>query len=84
MNAELHAGSHYRTRIISSLAEVGAVAWDALVNAQADATPFLSFAFLHALHESGAAAKDSGWEPQYLTLWQGVDATATLVAALPL
>ncbi|WP_034292134.1 GNAT family N-acetyltransferase [Herbaspirillum sp. RV1423] len=76
MNAELH----YRTRIISSLAEIGQPAWDALLAAQADATPFLSYAFLHALHESGSAAKDTGWEPQYLTLWQD-DA---LKAALPL
>jgi predicted N-acyltransferase len=76
----VNAESHYRTRIISSLAEVGQPAWDALLAAQADATPFLSYAFLHALHESGSAAKDTGWEPQYLTLWQG-DA---LKAALPL
>jgi predicted N-acyltransferase len=76
----VNAESHYRTRIISSLAEVGRPAWDALLAAQADATPFLSYAFLHALHESGSAAKDTGWEPQYLTLWQGDD----LKAALPL
>lgn len=76
MNAEVH----YRTRIISSLAEIGQVEWDALVAAQADATPFLSYAFLHALHESGSATKDTGWEPQYLTLWQD----RQLKAALPL
>lgn len=71
---------HYRTRIISSLAEIGKPAWDALLAVQADATPFLSFVFLHALHESGSAAAETGWEPQYLTLWQD-DA---LRAALPL
>ena len=84
MNTELRADSHYRTRIISSLSEVGPAAWDGLVNTQAEATPFLSYAFLHALHESGAAAADSGWEPQYLTLWQGAEDAATQVAALPL
>ena len=61
---------HYRTRIISSLTQIMPAQWDALVAAQADATPFLSHAFLHALHESGSASKDTGWEPQYLTLWQ--------------
>ena len=76
MNAEVH----YRTRIISSLAEIGQSQWDSLVAAQPDATPFLSYAFLHALHESGSAAKESGWQPQYLTLWQGEE----LKAALPL
>jgi predicted N-acyltransferase len=71
---------NYRTRIISSLAEVGQPAWDALAGAQPDANPFLSYAFLHALHESGSAAPDSGWRPQYLTIWLGDE----LHAALPL
>lgn len=43
--------------------------WDALVATQAEANPFLSFAFLHALHESGCASAKSGWQPQYLTIW---------------
>ncbi|WP_151446567.1 GNAT family N-acetyltransferase [Lacisediminimonas profundi] len=71
---------NYRTRIISSLAECGQVAWDSLVSAQAERNPFLSFAFLHALHESGSACKDTGWTPQYLTLWE----SDSLAAALPL
>ena len=70
----------YRTRIVSSLSEVGQAAWDRLVQQQPEANPFLSFAFLHALHESGSASQEKGWQPQYLTLWQH-DA---LVAALPL
>ncbi|MEN3292327.1 MAG: uncharacterized protein V7642_1580 [Burkholderiales bacterium] len=71
---------NYRTRIVSSLAEVGQPAWDALVGMQADANPFLSFAFLHALHESGSASAKTGWRPQYLTLWKA----DRLKAALPL
>ena len=70
----------YRTRIVSSLSEVGQPAWDALVQAQPDANPFLSFAFLHALHESGSASDEKGWQPQYLTLWR----EQALVAALPM
>lgn len=70
----------YRTRIVSSLAEIGQARWDALVAAQAEGNPFLSHAFLHALHESGAASADTGWEPHYLTLWAGEE----LAAALPL
>jgi len=72
--------SNYRTRTVDSLAEIGQARWDALLALQADATPFLSYAFLHALHESGCVSKRSGWEPRYLTLWQG----ETLAAAMPL
>ncbi|AMO99526.1 acetyltransferase domain protein [Collimonas arenae] len=72
------------TRIISSLSEVGQAAWDGLLALQADANPFLSFAFLHALHESGSASEKSGWQPQYLTLWDDAEQPPQLIAALPL
>lgn len=70
---------NYRTRIVSSLSPI-AEQWDALVATQAEPSPFLSHAFLDALHESGSASPRSGWQPQYLTLWLG----DTLAAALPL
>jgi predicted N-acyltransferase len=72
--------ANYRTRIVSSLSEIGQNAWDALVQLQDEGNPFLSFAFLDALHESGSASIKSGWQPQFLTLWQ----EQKLVAALPL
>ncbi|WP_395826140.1 GNAT family N-acetyltransferase [Collimonas sp.] len=72
------------TRIISSLSEVGQAAWDGLLALQADANPFLSFAFLHGLHESGSASEQSGWQPQYLTLWDDAEQPPQLIAALPL
>lgn len=71
---------NYRTRILSSLSEAGQTAWDQLVSRQDSSNPFLSFAFLHALHESGSASVDTGWQPQYLTLW----VEDTLAAALPM
>jgi predicted N-acyltransferase len=71
---------NYRTGIVSSLADIGEAAWKELLALQDDATPFLSYAFLHALHESGSASADTGWQPQYLVLWDG----ETLAAALPL
>jgi predicted N-acyltransferase len=71
---------NYRTRILSSLAELQPSTWDDLVRSQPEANPFLSYAFLHALHESGSASEKSGWQPQYLTIWQGDN----LVAALPM
>ena len=71
---------NYRTRIVSSLSEIGQPEWDALVSLQGHANPFLSFAFLHALHEAGCASTASGWQPQYLTLWHD----SQLQAAMPL
>ncbi|MDQ1813320.1 GNAT family N-acetyltransferase [Massilia sp. CCM 9210] len=71
---------NYRTQIVSSLSEIGQAAWDALASSQADTNPFLSFAFLDALHESGSACLDTGWQPQFLALYDG----AELAAAMPL
>ncbi|MBC7684627.1 MAG: N-acetyltransferase [Bdellovibrionales bacterium] len=71
---------NYRTHIVSSLAEVGQAAWDALVASQDKPNPFLSYAFLHALHESGSASADTGWQPQFLALYDGDQ----LAAAMPL
>jgi predicted N-acyltransferase len=70
----------YRPDVISSLAEVGEAAWSALLAAQGETNPFLSYAFLHALHESGSANAETGWQPQYLALWDGGE----LAAAMPL
>jgi len=63
-------------RIVESLAAVAPAAWDALVGDR----PLLSHAFLHALHETGCAAPETGWTPRYLTAWRG----ETLVGAMPL
>lgn len=71
---------NYRTHIVSSLAEVGQAAWDALVARQDKPNPFLSYAFLHALHESGSASEESGWQPQFIVLYDSEE----LAAALPL
>ncbi|NML61771.1 N-acetyltransferase [Massilia sp. RP-1-19] len=71
---------NYRTHIVSSLAEIGQPAWDALVARQGKPNPFLSYAFLHALHESGSACAETGWQPQFIVLYDG----AELAAAMPL
>ncbi|MES2015888.1 MAG: GNAT family N-acetyltransferase [Pseudomonadota bacterium] len=71
---------NYRTHIVSSLAEIGQAAWDGLLVMQDKPNPFLSFAFLHALHESGSACAQTGWQPQFLALYAGAD----LAAAMPL
>ena len=71
---------NYRTHIVSSLSDIGQAAWDGLLALQGEANPFLSYAFLHALHESGSASPETGWQPQYIALYDG----AELAAALPL
>ena len=76
----MRVGDDYCTQLVSDLAEVGRARWDALVAQDPDATVFLRFDFLHAMHASGCAAPDTGWAPQVLTLWQG----DTLAAAVPL
>jgi hypothetical protein len=63
-------------RIIGSLSAVEPSAWDRLVGDR----PLLSHAFLHALHETGCAAPETGWTPQYLTAWRDGE----LCAAMPL
>ncbi len=75
---------NYRTRIVSALSEIGQPQWDALIQVQDYANPFLSFAFLDALHESGCASVKSGWQPQFLTIWRKEQDKDDLVAALPL
>ena len=51
----------------------------------------LSHEFFHALHQTGCASADSGWTPQFLTLWDGasrgrgnVTPPRRLCAAMPL
>ncbi|MEJ7805613.1 MAG: GNAT family N-acetyltransferase [Telluria sp.] len=71
---------NYRTHIVSTLSDIGQPAWDGLAASQDKHNPFLSFAFLHALHESGSASVESGWQPQFLALYDG----DRLAAAMPL
>jgi predicted N-acyltransferase len=70
---------NYRTRIVDDLADIGAARWDALVAAE-QANPFVRHAFLQALQSTHCASARTGWEPQFVTLWDG----AQLVAAAPL
>jgi predicted N-acyltransferase len=71
---------NYRTHIVSSLSDIGQAAWDGLAASQDKSNPFLSFAFLHALHESGSASTESGWQPQFIVLYDD----EMLAAAMPL
>jgi uncharacterized protein len=76
-----HERFDYRMGILSSPLEVEAREWDALLARSGAATPFLSHAFLSALHRSGSALEATGWAPRFVTL---TDAAGRLAGAAPL
>ena len=67
-------------RVCRDPAEIDAAAWDALVAAQPSATPFMTMAYLRALHASKSAVERTGWAPHFLL----VEDDGDLVAACPL
>ena len=76
-------------RVLDELSGISAADWNRLAGDH----PLLSHEFFHALHASGCASADSGWLPQFLTLWEraapgaaGARASAAprLRAAMPL
>jgi len=62
--------------MIDTLADIDPAQWQAL----AGDNPTLSYAFLHALHETGCASPHTGWSPRYLILQRD----GQLHAAMPL
>ena len=67
----------YVIRVHASPLDVPASAWDKLLGQQDAPSPFMQHAYLAALHTSGSATPETGWAPQFITLWLG----DTLVAA---
>lgn len=70
----------YRTQLIHDLSTIGEAQWSQLLAQQAHANPFLSYAFLHAMHASHSASTASGWKVCFLSLWEN----ELLVAVMPL
>jgi predicted N-acyltransferase len=70
----------YVIRVHDQPGSLDARAWDALLSRQASPTPFMSHAYLAALHASGSATAETGWAPLFLTLESGGE----LQAATPL
>lgn len=62
--------------VADSIAAIPTAEWDRL----AGDNPFLSHAFLNALHETGCASATTGWQPCYVLLYEG----KKLTAAMPL
>ena len=70
----------YLTRVLTSPLDIDAQAWDALLDSQPDATPFMRHAYLAALHTSGSASPSTGWAPHFITL----ESQGQLMAACPI
>jgi predicted N-acyltransferase len=73
------SSNDYVTRVLGAPSELDAQAWDTLLEA-AGGSPFMRHAYLAAMHDSGSAARASGWSPQFVTLWRDGE----LHAACPL
>lgn len=58
----------YRIRTHGSPGGIDAGRWNALLSRQAEPTPFLRHEYLAALHSSGSACVDTGWQPHITTV----------------
>jgi len=77
---EEKGSNDYVIRVLDHPAQVDAAQWNALLDAQPSATPFMRHEYLLAMHESASAVDASGWSPQFLAIHEG----SQLVAACPL
>ncbi|WP_457422985.1 GNAT family N-acetyltransferase [Roseateles sp. P5_E7] len=73
------AAKNYVIRVDADPAALPLAAWDALLAQQARPTPFMRMAYLRAMHASGSATAETGWQPQFVSIWAGDE----LVAACP-
>jgi uncharacterized protein len=69
----------YVIQVHASPLEVDAHQWDTLLQTQGHPTPFMRHAYLSALHSSGSACAETGWEPRVVTLHDGADLAAATV-----
>jgi uncharacterized protein len=58
----------YCARVCDDPCTVDADAWNALLAAQTNPTPFMRHEYLAALHASGSAVPGTGWTPSFLLL----------------
>jgi uncharacterized protein len=70
----------YVTRVHVSPLEIDAQQWNALLAASDAPTPFMRHEYLAALHTSGSACAATGWQPQFVSLYNA-DETELLASA---
>ena len=61
----------YGIRVHPHLQEIAAKDWDGLLFQQHSPTPFMQHAYLLAMQESASAIAATGWQAQFISLWQG-------------
>jgi len=66
-------------RVDDDPAALPAQAWNTLLANSAQPTPFMRHEYLQALHASGSAVAQTGWQPLFLSAWEG----PALIAACP-
>jgi predicted N-acyltransferase len=66
---------HLSLQVYPRIAEIGQAAWDLCAG---DDNPFISFAFLSALEDSGSVGAQSGWYPRYAVLRDEADGVAAV------
>ena len=69
----------YVTEVNSDWDHVNEAEWDALLAQQSAPSPFMSWAYLKAMHDTGCASVDTGWALRLVTLRQ----QGELMAACP-
>ena len=69
-------------RVHRRITEIGKAGWDACAaNPAYQGNPFISYAFLDALEQSGCAVAQTGWAPHHLAV---EDETGAIAAVMPL
>lgn len=63
--------SDYVIRVLDSPSQLTSEAWNQLLALQTDASPFMRYEYLAALHASGSATPATGWKLRLVTVWRG-------------
>ena len=75
----MSAPQSFEIRIDDDPGRLPVPAWNALLAASPQPTPFMQLEYLQALHDSGSAVEQTGWAPRFFSLWDG----HALVAGCP-
>lgn len=70
-NKEEDSVTDYVIRVLDSPLQLSAEVWNRLLALQPDASPFMRYEYLAALHQSGSATPATGWKLRMVTVWQG-------------
>jgi predicted N-acyltransferase len=66
----MHIEPHYVIQVLQDPADLSSFGYDALLSCQDHANPFLTAAYFQALHQSGSATPETGWDFRCIMLLQ--------------